>query len=265
MRFVMDPVSSSRRFVAGMVAALAIGVAACGPSAAQTHVERGEPLVTGVAAYDNFFREVAEVKAEADKAGADLGDASKPLAEAIGAQSSTTPAPDYVRAEAKKLQMSGTLLHLDLLPEAKVVTSAKPDAPTEKLLAAAETTAKGSLSVARRAGEVLLRIADLERRRADLVTTAKASFPNDGKRAEITRELAGSADALKAAREAAEKNGGAASKLALDLAMALETGAGSGAVAAAKKPGTKPGGTGAKPGGTGTAAPAKPKGDDFEK
>ena len=112
---------------------------------------------------------------------------------------------------------------------------------------------------------MLFRIADLERRRADLVTTAKASFPDDGKRAEITRELAGSAEALKAARASAEKNGGAASKMALDLAMALETGAGSGAVAAAKKPPVKPGGTGTKPGGTGTGAPAKPKGDDFEK
>ncbi len=261
----MGSLSRARWFVAVLAAALAIGAAACGPPSGRTHVERGEPLTTGVAAYDSYFREVAEVKAEADKAGADLGDASKPLTEAIGAQSSTTPAPDYVRAEAKKLQMSGTLLHLDLLPEAKIVTSAKPDAPTEKLLTAAEQTAKGSLSIARRAGEVLLRIADLERRRADLVTTAKASFPDDSKRAEITRELAGSADALKAARETAEKHGGAASKLALDLAMALETGAGSGALASAKKPGTKPGGAGTKPGGTGTSAPAKPKGDDFEK
>ena len=41
--------------------------------------------------------------------------------------------------------------------------------------------------------------------------------------------------------------------------------AGAGAVAAAKKPPVKPGGTGTKPGGTGTGAPAKPKGDDFEK
>ena len=258
--------SMRRRWGVTVIAAvIAIGVAACGPSAGRTHVENGEPIATGVAAYDNYFREVTEVKAEADKAGADLGDASKPLAEAIGPQSSGTPAPDYVRAEAKKLQMSGTLLHLDLLPEAKLVTSAKPDAPTEKLLTAAEQTAKGSLSIARRAGEVLLRIADLERRRADLVTTAKASFPNDSKRAEITRELAGSAEALKAARDSAEKHGGAASKMVLDLAMALETGAGSGAIAAAKKPPAKPGGTGTKPGGTGTGAPAKPKGDDFEK
>ena len=67
-------------------------------------------------------------------------------------------------------------------------------------------------------------------------------------------------DLLVAAREVSEKHGGAASKLALDLAMAMETGAGSSAVAA-KKPTGKPGG-GGKPGG---AAPARPKGDDFEK
>lgn len=257
------------RFVSGLrsafaVIAIGLAIAACGAPASRTHVERGEPLSTGVAAYDTFFREVTEVKADADKVASDLGEASKPLADAVGGQAKATPAPDFVRAEAKKLQMGGTLLHLDLLPETKLVTSSKPDASSEKLLTATEQTAKSSLSVARRAGEVLLRVADLERRRADLVTTAKASFPDQEKRAQITRELAGAESVLAEAKEAGEKHGGAASKLALDLAMALETGAGSGAIASSKKPATKPGG-GTKPGGTGTTAPAKPKGDDFEK
>lgn len=243
----------------------ASGAAACGPAAATTtHVERGDTVTTGVAAYDTFFREVAEVKGEADKAGSDLTSATKPLSEAIGAQSKTPPA-EAVRAEAKKLQISGTLLHMDLLPEAKVVTSGKPDASSEKLLSAAEQSAKGSLAIARRTGELLIRVGDLERRRADLIMTLKASFPEEKKRGEITRELAGAETVLASVREMGEKHGGAASKMALDLAMALETGAGSG-VASAKKP-TKPGaGTGPKPAGTGTAAVPKPKGgDDFDK
>lgn len=265
MRFV----KGSRSGAGAIVAAIAIACAlpACGGAASRTHVERGEPVSTGVAAYDAFFREVAEVKTDADKVAADLGEASKPLNDAVGAQAKATPPADFVRAEAKKLQMGGTLLHLDLLPETKLVTSNKPDASSEKLLGATEQTAKSSVSVARRAAEVLLRVSDLERRRADLVTTAKATFPDADKRAEITRELSGAESVLAAAREAGEKHGGAASKLALDLAIALETGAGSGALAS-KKPPAKPGtgtGTGTKPGGTGTGAPAKPKGDDFEK
>ena len=256
------------RGVALCLSLILFGASGCGlfGGSSSSKIEHGEVVTTGVAAYDAFFREVAEVKAEADKGAADLGDAEKPLAAAIGAQAQATPPADYVRAEVKKLQMAGTLTHLDLLPEAKLVTSGKAEGSTEKLLNAAEQTAKSSISVARRASEVLLRIADLERRRADLVTTAKASFPDDSKRADVTRELGGAATALKAAREIAEKNGGAASKMALDLAIAMETGAGSGALASAKKPPTtKPGGTGSKPGGTGTSSPAKPKGDDFEK
>lgn len=237
--------------------ALALTLAACGGPPPSARMAHGEAVTTGDDTYDTFFREVTEVKAEADKAAAELGDAARPLQEAIGAQSKNVPA-DVVRAEAKKLQMSGTLLHLDLTPEAKLVTSAKPDAGSEKLLDAAEQTVKGSLAVARRASELLVRIADLDRRRADLASTLATAFPDQEKRAQIARELDAAASLLTAAREAGEKQGGAASKLALDLAMALETGAGSAAVAA-KKPPAKP------PGGGGKAGPAKPKGDDFDR
>jgi hypothetical protein len=210
--------------------------------------------------YDAFFREVGEVRSDADKAGAELKDAARPLTDAIGSQAKNPPA-DFVRAEAKKLQMDGTLLHLDLLPEAKLVTSGKPDAPSEKLLSAAEQAAKGSLAVARRASEVLVRIADLERRHADLSSGLAAAFPDQSKRGEVSRELTAAGKVLEGARKAGEKHGGAASKLAIDLAMALETGAGSAAVATAKKPAGKRGG-GAK---TGGGAVAKPKGDDFDR
>lgn len=249
--------------VSALVAGLALG--ACGPTVTQTHLERGEPVTTGDAAFDTFFREIVEVKGEAEKAGADLGEVARPLSEAAGTASKSAPPSEAVRSEAKKLQMSGTLLHLDLVPEAKLTTSGKPDAPSEKLLAAAELTAKGSLAIARRTAEVRVRIADLEKRRGDLVASAQASFPDATQRAAITRELTAAEGVLKEAREASEKHGGAASRLALDLAMALETGAGSSAVAAAAKKPVKPGG-GGKPGGTGApAGPAKPKGDDFDK
>lgn len=240
--------------------ALALGAFACAGPAASTRIERGEKVTTGDEAFDTFFREVAEVKAEADKAGADAADAAKPLVDAIGAPSKGTPPPEVVRAEAKKLQMGGTFLHLDLVPETKLVTSAKPEPPSEKILDAAEQAAKGSLAVARRAAEILVRVADLERRRVELVDKAKTTFTDTDKRQSISLELVAAASVLEATRQAGEKHAGAASRLALDLAVALETGAGSGAVA--KKPGAKPG---ARPGGTGTAAPAKPKGDDFDR
>lgn len=236
--------------------ALAFVLAACGAPATSARITHGEAVTTGDETLDTFFREVTEVKAEADKAAAELGDAARPLQDVIGAQNKNTPA-DVVRAEAKKLQMSGTLLHLDLVPEAKLVTSAKPEAPSDELLGAAEQTAKGSLAVARRASELLVRIADLERRHADLTSELPTTFPDESKRTPIARELAAARDVLTAAREAAEKQGGAASKLALDLAIALETGASAAAVPAKKPP--------ARPFPGGKTGPAKPKGDDFDK
>jgi hypothetical protein len=246
------------------VLAFALGLAACGAPAATTKLQRGEKVTTGDESFDTFFREVAEAKAEAEKAGTDAAEAAKPLSEAVGA-SNKGSAPDVVRAEAKKLQMSGTLLHLDLIPEAKLQASAKPDAPSEKILTAAEQAAKGSLAVARRASEVLVRVADLERRRLELIEKAKTTFTSSDKRKEVTNELVAAAAVLETARDAGEKHAGTASKLVLDLAVALETGAGSGATASRKpaKPGggPKPGGTGT---GTGAAGPAKPKGNDFD-
>lgn len=239
---------------------LACGAAACAAPAASTRIERGEKVTTGDQAFDAFFREVEEVKAEAEKTGADAAAAAKPLTDAIGAPSKGTPPPEVVRAEAKKLQIDGTLLHLDLVPEAKLVTSAKLDEPSEKILEGAEQAAKGSLAVARRGAEILLRIADLERRRVELVDKAKLVFTDATQRSAVSLELVAAAGVLETARQAAEKHAGAASRLALDLAVAMETGAGSGATA--RKPIARPG---ARPGGTGVSAPAKPKGDDFDR
>jgi hypothetical protein len=249
--------------------ALAIGLAACAAPTATTRVERGEKVSTGDEAFDTFFREVAEVKNDADKAGADATAAAKPLSDAIGPANKGTPPPEVVRAEAKKLQMGGTLLHLELVPEAKLVTSAKPDAPSEEILTAAEQAAKSSLVVARRAAEILVRVADLERRRADLLEKSKTTFTDSAKQKDVSLELVAAASVLEAARQAGEKHAGSASRLALELAVALETGAGSGAVAKKPpgKPGTRPAGTGTgtRPAGTGTGSPAKPKGDDFDR
>jgi hypothetical protein len=245
------------------VLALALAAWACTPTVTATHIEKGEPVTTGNATFDTFFREVAEAKAEADKVGRDAGEAQRPLNDVVGSQSAGAAAPEAVRTEAKKLQVSGTLLHLDIVPEAKVVTSGKPDGTSQKVLDAAEKTAKESLAVARRASDLLVRLADLEKRRTQLAGTAPSTFSNEKQRGEVTRELAAAEGVIKGARENGEKHGGAASKLVLDLALALETGAGSGAVASAKKPvkggGPKPSGTG------GVAGPAKPKGDEFDK
>jgi hypothetical protein len=256
---ILSLLPSPSRALRASLLALVLGLAACAAPAATTRVERGEKVTTGDELFDTFFREVAEAKNDADKLGADAADAAKPLSEAIGAPSKSTPPPEVVRAEAKKLQMGGTLLHLDLVPEAKLVSSAKPDAPSEKIITAAEQAAKGSLAVARRAGEVLVRVADLERRRAELVDKAKTAFTDSAKQKSISLELVAAASVLDSARQAGEKHAGSAARLALDLAVALETGAGSGAVA--KKPPPKGGG---KPTGT-TAGPAKPKGDDFDR
>ncbi|MEZ4310570.1 MAG: hypothetical protein R3F14_21215 [Polyangiaceae bacterium] len=238
------------------ILALAALLPACGGGPTRAQVERGQALTTGTEAFDTFFREVVEVAAEADKSTGEARDAGKPLTDALGAASKGTPPAGVVRAQAKKLQMDGTLLHLDLVPEAKLVTSGKPDADTEKLLAAAEQSAKSSVTAARRSTELLTRISDLLRRYADLSDKAKSTFPEGDKRDEVSRELRASASVLEDARTKAETSAGTAARLALDLAMALETGAGSSTVA--KKP-PKPAGR------PGTAAPARPRGDDFDR
>lgn len=248
------------RLVSALSVVLAATLVACAPSPATTRIERGEKVTTGDEAFDSFFRDVAEVKAEAEKAGTEAADAEKPLSDATGSQGKGTSSADVVRAEAKKLQMSGTLLHLDLVPEAKLTSSAKPEGASEKILSAAEQAAKGSVAVARRVSELLVRVGDLERRRADLVEKAKTSFTDADKRKAVSLELVAAANVLEAVRQTGEKHAGKASRLAIDLAVALETGAGSGA--AGKKPPVKGGG---KPGGTGVTAPAKPKGDDFDR
>lgn len=259
--WIMSARPGPLRIAAALVALSILGCG--GASGGKSRVEQGESVSTGVTAYDTFFRELSELSDDVDRTGAEFALAAKPLQEVAG--DAKGPPPEAVRTEAKKLQMAGTLLHLDLVPETKLVTSAKPDASSEKLLGAAEQAAKGSLAAARRAAEVLARIADLQKRRAELISTASASFADSSRRSEVTRELDAAGKVLDGARAAVEKHGGAASKLALDLAMALETGAGSSAVAGKKPGGAKPGGAGTKPGGAGTTAPAKPKGDDFDR
>lgn len=251
--------SSPRLSVHALLIAASLAAFGCAAAAPTTRVERGETVTTGDAAFDAFFGEVAQVKAEADKAATEVSEAARPLVDAAGAPNKATPPPEVVRAEAKKLQTDGTLLHLDLLPEAKLVTSSRLEGQSEKLLTAAEQSAKASLAAARHGAEILARVADLERRRAELVDQAKTAFSDTKQRDSVSLELIAAASVLESARQAAEKHAGAASRLALDLAVALETGAGSSAVA--KKP-AKPGW---KPSGTGVAAPAKPKGDDFDR
>ncbi|MBK8251432.1 MAG: hypothetical protein IPK82_02030 [Polyangiaceae bacterium] len=247
------------RSIATALFAVSLALPACGGAPARTRIEKGETVSTGAEAFDTFFREVAEVNAEASKTSAEATDASKPLEGAVGEANKATPPPEVVRAEAKKLQMAGNLLHLDLVPETKLSSTSKLEAPSEKLLGAAEQSAKNAVAVARRASEVLVRIGDMERRARELLDKAKSAFPDAGKREEVVREISGAQTVLSAARAEVEKNGGIAARLALDLTTALETGAGSSVVA--KKPGaTKPGGT--KPGGT---TPTKPKGDDFDR
>lgn len=231
--------------------------AACSGAASSSHVAAGETFSTGNADYDAFFRDVVDVRSQAEKASADLEGISKPLRDALRIEATpSAPLPqEVVRTEAKKLQLDGTLLHLDLIPEVKVVVSGKTDADDQKLFTSIEQTAKASVAMSRKTSELVARIHDLEKRRAELSDSVDKSFTDPSKREEVKRELKAAATILTDARSLGDRHGGAAARLALDLALAMETGA----VGSAKPL------KGPPPKGTGTGTKPKPGGDDFDK
>jgi hypothetical protein len=266
----------------GLFLALAAAGGAAGCAHATTKVEQGLLVTTGNATYDDFFRSVHDLGEEAQKGGTDLADARQKLAAALAAGSTgdADAAVAAVEQRAKALRDQGVLLHLELLPEAKVVAVKSKgtfDAGGETSVKAIEDFARSALALMARMGSMRERAAVLEKTRVDLLAQSASAFKGDAqiKHDELDQELTAAGGVLTKTSDVGASAAGGASSLLVRLMRAVETGAppSAAALAEAKGKGKKPG-TGAATGtgtGTGTApkaagtTPKQPKGgDDFE-
>jgi hypothetical protein len=275
--------------------ALALGLSlqppllAAGCAEQTPHILLGQPYATGNQAYDDFFKAVIALHAEAQRAEADERATHDALISALGLdpKTSTQMTVSEARQRAKKLRDGGLLLHLEITPETKVVTKketrdASLTSTTKDLLKAVEDSTRSALALTTRVSGIAARAAELEKTRADLRAQAPAKFSaEEAKRDEITQELDAAAKVLTETSELSNRYAGLSAKFVIDLAHALEFGddveagadGGKGADArpAAKRPPSRPpsGAAGPRPPPAGkpppAAGPKNPKGgDDFE-
>ncbi len=190
---------------------------------------QGQPYSTGQGRYDDFFTAVLTLRAEGQKAREDEAATRAALTTMLGleAKATATLAVGEAEQRAKKLHDAGIAFHVDLVPEAKVVTAKARgvvNLEAEDLAKAAEASTKSAITLSQRLGAVTARAAELEKTRADLRAQAPVTFRGEpqARRDEITMELDAAAAVLTEASDAGERWGGVAAKFALDLARALE-------------------------------------------
>ncbi len=249
-----------------LVAAHAPMITAC---AAQTsQIEQGRALRTGKQPYDEFFEAARALREETLKAEelADAAQAELARALEVDRRSTGDAMLDAARARAAKLRASGVRLHVELVPEARLVNARggrSPDADDRGVIEAFEASLKSSLAAAKQLGELSRRAAELEKKRASLAAESAEAMAGDPQRRDVKRELAAAERVLAEAGASAERHAGRASKLALDLVLAVDAGGASGAPArrgAARRPlSRQPAGSVKAPPQRGSGAGAAPK------
>jgi len=233
-----------------LFAAGSVGVGCSKPT---PRMAQGQPYSTGQGPYDDFFTAVLTLRAEGQKARDDEAATRAALTTMLGleAKASATLAVGEAEQRAKKMHDAGIAFHVDLVPEAKIVTAKAKgvvNLEAEDLAKAAEASTKSAITLSQRLGAVTARAAELEKVRADLRAQAPAAFRAEpqARRDEITMELDAAAAVLTEASDAGERWGGVAAKFALDLARALEASNGAAGPGDAP-PGKIPKGPPAKP------------------
>ncbi|WP_437875689.1 hypothetical protein [Sorangium sp. So ce513] len=260
-----------------LVGAQAPLLAAC---AAQTsQIEQGRALRTGRQPHDELFEATRAVREESLKAEELAGEAHAELARALGLdpRSRGDAVLEAMRARTASLRASGVLLRVELAPEARVVSARggrSLDAEGRKLIEAIEASLKSAVAASRQLGELSRRAAELEEKRASLAATSDDALAGDPRRREVKRELDAAERVLAEAGAVAERHAGRASKLALDLVLALDTGPAPARRGATSRPAPR------RPPGSGKAPPPRrsnagdapkpppppppPSGDDFD-
>lgn len=256
--------------IAAITLSLALPGCFASLSSSSSQIEQGQAITTGKEPYDAFLEAVRGVREESLSAETEAAGAREEVTKSLGlpGEASAREAVEATRARAAKLKEGGVLLHLEIIPEAKVVKAArrsKIGADDQKLFDALEASVKRSLEVSKKLGELAARVAELRKKRDALASDLETAFSDDrSHRGEMKRELEGADRVLSEAMNLSDKHAGLASKFAIDLALAIETGAGQRRGASrSRSRGRQPGRT--RPPAAAAKPPAKPSGgDDFE-
>ncbi|KYF97119.1 hypothetical protein BE20_39795 [Sorangium cellulosum] len=237
-----------------LAAAHAPLLAACAAQASQ--LEQGRALRTGKQPYDEFFEAALALREESLKAEA-LADAAR------DPRSAADTALDAARARAAELRASGVSLHVELAPEARLVSARggrSLDADDRDTVEALEASLKSSLAAAKQLGELSKRAAELEKQRASLAASWAETMAGAPQRREAKRELEAAERVLAEAGAVAERHAGRASKLALDLVLAVDAGVAPARRGAARRPTPRqPTGSAKAPPQRGSGAGAAPR------
>ncbi|WP_437830139.1 hypothetical protein [Sorangium sp. So ce1153] len=262
-----------------LVAAHAPLLVACAAQVSQ--LEQGRALRTGKQPYDEFFEAARALREQSLKAEELAGEAQGELARALGLDPRSTgdATIEATRARAAKLREAGVVLRVELVPEARLVSARGGralDAEDRSVIEAVEASLKGSLAASKQLGELSRRAAELEEQRASLAATSDEALASDPQRREVKRELESAERVLAEAGAVADRHAGRASKLALDLVLAFDSGAAPARSRATSRPSPRqPAGTARgspQRGSSARAAPQPPKpppppshdGDDFD-
>ncbi|WP_437304991.1 hypothetical protein [Sorangium sp. So ce388] len=252
---------------------------ACAAQVSQ--LEQGRALRTGKQPYDEFFEAARALREQSLKAEEVAGEAQGELARALGLDPRSTgdATIEATRARAAKLREAGVVLRAELVPEARLVSARGGralDAEDRSVIEAVEASLKGSLAASKQLGELSRRAAELEKKRASLAATSDEALASDPRRREVKRELEAAERVLAEAGAVADRHAGRASKLALDLVLALDSGAAPARSRATNRPSPRqPAGSARgspQRGSSARAAPQPPKpppppshdGDDFD-
>jgi hypothetical protein len=223
---------------------LALALLAAGCAEQPARILTGQTVKTGTASYDDFFKAVVDLHAEAKHAKDDELATHAPLISALGLESKASAELTVSEAKqrSKKLRDGGLALHLELTPETKVYTKKETrDAtllPTTKdLIKAVEDSTRSAIAFAQKTGTIATRAAELEKTRTDLRAQAPATFRADvqSKRDEIIKELDAASKVIAETTDLGNLYAGLSSKFVVDLAHAIESGSQAEAAADAGK------------------------------
>jgi hypothetical protein len=207
-------------------------LSSCALFQTRTHVEQGELYATGDPSYDEFFAAVHSFHEDANQAKGATEKGRAPIARAlrISETSDAEAEIDAAKNGAKKLRDKSVLLHLQLTPETKLISTrggGSVDADSDALMKAIEESARTLLELSQRLGTSSDKASELGKKRESLLERARTELHAlpPVKREEIARELDASKRVLADDAETIALYAGASSKFVLDLARAVETGA----------------------------------------
>lgn len=212
-----------KRMLCIAAAAIALCASACGGES-QSRIEQGQPVVTGNADFDSFFKEVDALRQASSKAVSEADSLSSPLSKSLGVPGSANSDDALLplSERAKKWRDSGFKPSLSLTPAPTVEKQGKPssDASDDTVLEAVEASAKDALSLAERMRDLERRAAAMRAKAKELKARVRVTFGS--KADDIETELSAATVVLERASELSAAQGGRASYFVVGMMSALE-------------------------------------------